>query len=391
MRILKPASVVVLAVGGLLAGLTPAFGGVANTMKVVVTPLAPGNVSPPNATYTDPATNFKGNIGYQVDIKNEGKNTSNNVVFRAETYVTDGAELATYAFDSSEGVVCTPTTTPPPGRIQIQCSLGTLRSGQVVPTFFVFFKTPQKVNNGIADAAGYDFINLFYEVIYAEGKNGANSNPQNGFTPLVQALPDFVLGTPDPTLVRSVVLRTGGSFATGNNGIASPTDLYATKSIVPPLTGAVYTTVQIIESQAATCVSTNVFSCYSSQITIPGTFAYLTLGLSQDISNIKFLPCTPTCDDDDRYRTYSRTSTPPATCTPTQRVPIENISVFYVPDGTTTELPVGSCTPVGGPFVPPADRPCISARTVVNDALTGKPIRYDWTLISYKNGLLQIR
>ena len=384
---------------GLLASATPAFGGVAGTIKVVVTPLAPGNVSPLNATYTDPATNFKGSIGYQVDIKNEGNNTSNDVRFRAETYVTDPDELATYAFESSAGATCSQTATPPPARIQIQCTLGTLKSGQVVPTFYVFFKTPQKVGNNVTgDAAGTDFVNLFYEVLYAEGKNGPKSKPQNGFTPLLQAQPNFVLGTTDPTLVRSVVVgNIGGSFGTGNDGVANNlpstnplSDQFAVKSIVPPI-DAPFTTVQILESAAA-CnpISPNVKTCYGADFTIPGTFAFLNNKFSMAIQNVKTVWVCPSYSA--TPRTMNTTFVPVTWNCTQQLAPIGAISFVYVPDGSATQFPVLACTQAGVPNPPVngQDVPCINKREVVKNSLN-KPIRYDWTLISYKNGRFQIR
>jgi hypothetical protein len=371
-----------------------AIGGVADTIDVVVTPIAPGNVSPPNATYTDPITQFNGSVGYQVNITNQGKNTSNNVVFRAEAYVNDPYELATFEFKSADGAVCSPTAVPPPGRIQIQCNLGTLRSGQVVPTFYVFFKTPQKVVNGQFDSEGTDLVNLFYEVLYAEQKNGPNSTPSNGFTPLLQALPEFVLGTPDPTLVRSVVLRTGGSFATGNNGVASLSDQFAVKSIVPPLNGAAYTTVQIQESGAA-CnpASPNVKTCYRADFNIPGTFAHLKHTLSMAIQNVKTIWVCPSYSATPKAK--NSMLVPVTFFCRLELAPIGAISFDYVPDGSTSPVPVPDCalkdvpnTPlVGDPYVP-----CINVdgRKVVKDALN-KPIRYEWTFLGVKNGPIYIR
>lgn len=388
----------ILAIACLLASVTPAFGGVAGTIKVLVTPISPSGIAndpEPNATYTDPATNFKGNIGYRVDIKNEGKNTSNDVRFRAETYVTDPAELGTYAFDSSSGAVCSPTANPPPGRIQIQCNLGTLRSGQVVPTFYVFFKTPQKVINGNFDGPGTDFVNLFHEVLYAEGRNGPNSNPQNGFTPLTQALPDFVLGTLDPKLVRSVVLTSGGSFATGNNGVANNTpltdplsDQFAVKSVVPPLNGAAFTTLQIEESSAnCSPISPNIKTCYGASFTIPGTFAFLTNTFSMAIENVKYVWVCPSVTAAPKM--MKATLVPVTYNCRYQPAPIERIQFVYVPDGSANTFAVNACAQAGVPNPPVngQDVPCINARTVVKDA-NNKPIRYEWAFISVKNGRL---
>lgn len=370
---------------GMFGVATPALAGVAGVMNVTVTPLQI------NTTYSvigPPPLNSV--VGYQVNINNGGKNTSNKVSFRAELEITDAAELATFDFDSAEGRFCAKTTTAPPARLQIECPIGDLKSGQVVPTFYIFFKTPRKILNGIADSQVpifTDFVNLYHQVLYAEGKNGPKSKPANGFTPLTAA-PQVALGTANPELVRSVVLASGGTFFTGNGGVAAVGDPHATKSVVPTL--AAHTTVEIAESGVA--CSGNVFTCYTSQITVPGTFAaspYLTIGLSQRIENIRFLPCA---GSHYAYRSYSTYTTTPSTCTSTTRIPIEQIEVFYEPDAPAPQTPllVPLCS-LPSPFVPPTDRPCIAARTVVKDYPGGPKVRYEWTLISFKNGRYAIK
>lgn len=389
MKHLKSMVLPVVFLGALTA---PAYAGVAGTMSVGVKPI----LDPAVATYGDPATGFQGTVGYQVDIQSVGKNTSNNVRFTAQAYVTDAAEFATFDFVSSEGIGC--TATKGPVFINLDCAIGTLTSGQVVPTFYLFFKSPVFVANGTADDAGTDAVNFNYQVFYAEGGNGPKSTPKNGFTTLAAATP-VVLGTRNPQLVRSVVLATGGTFFTGNQGIAVPTDEHATKSMVPPLTA--HTTAEIIET-GLDCSSTSVFTCYTSKITIPGSFPvapYLTNRITQAIQNIRTQTITVTVpcryDDHDKYGTRSKSRySYPKTCakTTTRLVPIEQVVVSYLADTTAAnpnpvEQIVGLCSPLAGP--PPVGVPCITDRTVVNDAL-GKPIRYEWTFLSFQNGLLKI-
>lgn len=396
MRSLKSAVLVATAMFGMA---TSALGGVAGSITVTVQPI----LSPAVATYTDAGTGFKGTVGYQVDIRNGGNNTNNNVRFTAKAAVTDLAELPTFDFDSTEGVTC--TVTKGPVDIAIDCPIGTLRSGQSYPTFYVFFTTPRFVGNGTADSGGAnpvpngtDAVTLSHQTFFAEGGNGPWSTPKNGFTPNAFATP-VVLGTPDPTEVRSVVLARGGTFFTGNQGVAVPADEHATKSVVPALTA--HTTLEIKEA-GLTCTSPNVFTCYSSQITIPGTFntaPYLTNRITQAIQNIRTQTVTVTVpcyyDDDDRYRTGSTSSYwYPKTCTKTktQLVPIEQIVVTYVADATAANpnpnpQPVGLCSPLAGP--PPLGVPCITNRAVVKDSL-GKPLRYEWTFISFQNGRFTI-
>lgn len=390
MRTLKSTALIAAALAALAA---PAFAGVEGSISVAVKPI----LDPAVATYTDPATGFQGTVGYQVDLQSAGKNTSNSVRFTAQANVTDAAEFGTFEFVSSEGLNCSATRGPV--FINLDCAIGTLTSGQVVPTFYLFFKSPVFVPNGTADDAGTDAVNFNYQVFYAEGGNGPKSTPKNGFTTLTAATP-VVLGTRNPQVVRSVVLATGGTFFTGDQGIAVPTDEHATKSVVPALTA--HTTAEIIETGLA-CSSPNVVTCYTSKITIPGSFPvapYLTSRITQAIQNIRTQTVTVTVpcyydDDDDKYRTSSTSSySYPKTCTKTttQRVPIEQVVVTYLADVTAAnpnpmEQVVGLCSPLAGP--PPVGVPCITNRTVVNDAL-GNPIRYEWTFISFQNGLLKI-
>lgn len=369
-------SIVLVAACG-WGGFTAAHAGVASTITATVTPIQG------NATYSSagpPALNSV--VGYQIDVKNIGKNTNNNVVFHAAVGITDTAETVTFA--SAEGGACNgePPLTSNASQIGIACSIGSLSSGQAAPTLFIFFNTPQQVLNGTADGAGTDFVNLAYQVTFAEGKNGPHSKPENGFTAPAFASP-VMLGTANPQLVRSVVLVSGGTFFTGNGGTAEIGDEHATKTVVPPLTS--HTTVDIAEtpvagSASAPCTA-NVFVCYISQITIPGSFTgpFLTVRLSQRIENFQKIK---TCASDGGCL-HPDACEPHCTFEP---VPIEQVVVVYLPDGSMTEVfptldlqvAPATCTPVG-------DTPCITAREVIRDAL-GNPIRYEWTLISRHNG-----
>lgn len=382
MRRLRSTLLAFSAVFGVAAS---AFAGVADSISVTVVPI----LVPAVATYSDPVTGFNGTVGYQVDVRNVGRNTNNSVRFTAQTYVTDAAEFGTYEFDSAEGASC--IASKGPVAIAIDCALGTLSAGQSYPRFYVFFKSPVFVSNGAADVSPNDFVTFNYQVFYAEGGNGPKSTPRNGFTTLTAATP-VVLGTSDPTVVRSVVLATGGTFFTGNQGVAnaSTLDIHATKSVVPPLRA--HTTAEILEA-GTDCTSSNVFTCYTSQITIPGTFSappYLTTHLSQAIQNIRKQTVTVTVTVP--CYSYPSTCTKTQTQTQTQLVPIEQIVVTYLADPTLANpnpgvQTVGLCSPLTGP--PPVGVPCITNRTVVNDQL-GKPIRYEWTFISLSNGRFSI-
>jgi hypothetical protein len=365
---------------------TAAHAGVAGTIGVTIAPIQN------NATYSSvgpPALNSV--VGYQVTVQNTGKNTNNNVVFHAAVGATDNAEAV--SFNSSEGAVCTsePPITNDATQIGIACALGTLSSGQSSPTFFIFFNTPLQVINGTADVAGTDFVSLSYQVTYAEGKNGPNSKPSNGFTTPVSATP-VALGTSNPQLVRSVVLASGGTFFTGDGGNASApnNDPHATTTIVPALT--THTTVDISETPIAgdslTPCTGNVVTCFVSSIAIPGSFPgpFLSVRLSEVIQNIlvvKTCVKVATGDhdgDDDDFKLV---------CT-FKPVPIEQISVVYFGDGvpvtTTGGLVLQTCNPT------PVDAatPCISSRQVILDG-GGNPIRYEWTLLGRHNGSWGVR
>jgi len=152
-------------------------------------------------------------------------------------------------------------------------------------------------------------------------------------------------------------------------------------SVVPPLN--VHTTAEIAES-GVTCTSPNVVTCYTSQITIPGTFGaspYLTIRLSQDISNIRLVRVCGYRDGTDRDEDDWF-------CV-TKRVPIEQISIVYVPDSGTVPAPsvVLNLQPTrDGICTPPTDgRPCLAWREVIKNG-AGSPIRYEWILYNRKNG-----
>src|SRR5580765_7415888 len=108
----------------------------AGLVTTAVTPLS-GNVTYSIPATTNPLVTY---IGYTVAIANGGGNTVNNIVFTAQTAVTNTAEAAT--FSSADGATCATTNA---AKTAISCSIGQLKAGKAFPTFAVFFLAPAKV------------------------------------------------------------------------------------------------------------------------------------------------------------------------------------------------------------------------------------------------------
>jgi hypothetical protein len=242
--------------------MSPAFGG-AGIINTVVTPVQE------NTTYSSggptPLTTY---VAYLVNVSNEGGNTINNIRFTAQTSVTDPAEKA--VFSTAEGASCVTTNVD---KTAIECTIGQLTAGQPAPTIALFFLAPAKVVNGLADGVGTDAVNLSGTTIYGEGFGGLNSPPDNSINPWtpVQAV---VLGTDNPTLVKSAVPKSGGLFFTGAGGVptANPPDLYASSVKLDPLN--TFAVLKIEETPLpatdATCLGGNHFvTCHTTLFTAP--------------------------------------------------------------------------------------------------------------------------
>jgi hypothetical protein len=350
-----------------LGCITSAFAG-AGIVTTTVTALAP-NVSY-STSGTKPLVTY---IGYLVTIGNDPTNTNtiNNIAFTGTASATDTDEKPTY--DSADGATCTTTNAD---QTAISCTIGQLRAGQTYPTFAVFFKAPAKdtaspIPDGVAGQCSTTDCAKFSGITYyAETTGGLQSPPQNSTVPWSAA--DVLLGTPSPTNVKSSVPKSGGSFFTGN-GVSTTADPFATSVTVPAaatytaeasIDEATFTTVQTGGPSPITLTCTNFTPCFQSAVTVPGSFAYLTVILRQDASTIN------------------------------RGVKIGAVDIWY--DGSDELLDsyhgyLGLCP---SPTTPLSDRPCIaSSKYYKNKGVPGWTPDLDgdfeWTVISNKNGLFR--
>lgn len=337
----------VMAAAAMLVAAMPAFAG-AGIVTTTVTALAS------NVTYSDASKSLDIYIGYEVAIGSDSGNTNtiNNVVFTGTASATDAAEKPTFL--SADGATCTTTNTD---RTAIRCAIGQLRPGQS-RTFAVFFRSPTKVINLIADALGTDFAQFSGITYYAEGTGGPKSPPQN--STVLWSAADVELGTSNPTTVKSSVPKAGGKFFTGD-GVSTIADPFATLVTVPA--ALTYTEEALISettfSIAEGCVSFT--PCYLSQVTVPGEFEYLQIVLRQDASTIN------------------------------PGVKIGSVNIWYDGSGAVDDSYHGYIGACSNPTTPMSDRPCIASSkyykrmqdTAGNADLLGD---FEWTIIAKKNG-----
>ena len=205
-----------LSLSALLLCSTQALAGVANTFNVTVTPNAVKTGDVYNATYTEPGVDMtnladvKENgyfVSYTVSVKNDGKNTANDVVFVGKAFATDGAEQAVFIHASNQN--CVPSTAVESGvkKVIVTCSFGQMKAKTAIAPFVVTFATPQKVvgGNNVGDGAGTDKLSFDSVTYYAEGANDIPTNLPNS-TKVANADP-VVLGTATSNTVRSFLLE----------------------------------------------------------------------------------------------------------------------------------------------------------------------------------------
>lgn len=319
----------------------------AGTLTTVVTPLSPAVTYSSEASAAVPALDTY--IGYTISIANVSGNTINNVRFTGAALAADADE--TVSFSSSDGRSCTASGA------SVECAIGQLKAGEAAPVFAVFFKAP--VRDSVTPLpAGSDGVSFTGKTYYAEGTGGPNSVPQNSITDWVAGA--VALGTFNPTLVKSAVQRSGGKLFTGDGGVSSGGDPFATTVTVPA--GASFTTAEILESPDSVDCGNNFNACFRSDITIPGTFSpYLTIVLRQDASTIL------------------------------KGTKIESVLIQYTGSGGTTF--VGLCA---NATTPRSDGiPCIASRVYYKSSRTpGWTTELDgdfeWTLINLGNGSYKV-
>ena len=205
-------------------------------------------------------------VGYQFRTSyGETKNTTNNVRLEGVIAATDPAERV--ALDSANSPsFC--RTEPLAGAVKLICDIGQVRAGSPDIVFDVFFRAPQKVVNGVADAEGTDQLMLTGTTLYAEVSDGAgntnNAIAWTGQTPVA-------LGTISTAKIKSVLPKSGGKLSSGNGGAASRDDRFAT-SIVADNFSAFYSYIDttLDETEIASCPDTilNDGICYELALTI---------------------------------------------------------------------------------------------------------------------------
>jgi hypothetical protein len=317
--------------------------GAAGTVTTTVTPITT------NVTYSiggsQPMTTY---IAYTVDVVNAGGNTINNITFTGSTSVTDAQESA--VFHSAEGATCVTTN---PGGTAISCSLGQFPAGAGT-SFVVFFVAPIR---DLTSPTSPDNVTFSGATLYAEQGSG-NNPPRNSNVAWPTPAP-VLLGTENPTNIKTAVPRSGGSFYTGAGAVSTASDPITTLVTIPTLSVS-FTTATVDEAplpNQASCANFTI--CFGTQLTIEGTFSpFATYQVREDTTNIK--PGTK----------------------------IESVTVQYT-DADNVTHPVGLCA---SPTTPRADGlPCIAKRThYKNSRVTGWTPDLDgdfeWLFISIKNG-----
>ena len=161
----------------------------------------------------------------------------------------------------------------------------------------------------------------------------------------------------------------GGSFFTGS-GVTTTADPFATSVTVP--TAATYTAEASIEEATFTTVLSggespttltcvNFTPCYLSAVTVPGSFAYLTVILRQDASTIN------------------------------RGVRIDTVQIWYDGSDVAGDSYHGYIPQCASPTTPFSDRPCIASSKYYKnksvpgwtDDLNGD---FEWIIIANENG-----
>lgn len=331
----------------------------AGDLSVVVAPLSDAVTYSRAATTSParPALNMV--IGYTVSVANAGGNTINSIRFTGNASATETREPIEFA--SFEGGNCMASGS------SIDCAIGQLKAGQSAPTFAVFFKSPIKVTtdpvlpDGVAGlCTTTDCVSFAGTAFYAEGTGGlANSIPKNSALPWSST--EVLLGTANNLRVKTAVSSGGGSLFTGDGGVTTGNDKFTTAVTVPP--AATYTTALVDEAKVSVdgVGCTSFTECFSSTITIPGTFSpYLSITLRQDASTIR------------------------------KGTKIESVLIEYkVSDTDLTGVIIGDCA---SPTTPRTDGvPCIAKRTHYrNKSVPGWTAELDgdfeWLILNTTNG-----
>jgi hypothetical protein len=238
-------------------------------------------------------------IGYTFTTTYSGTtNTTNFVYLQGLILATDRDERVQFDAANSDPR-CSAATVTFEGKpaTQLTCQVARqFKPGDPAVGIEVVFVAPEQKLNGVADRPGEDLVTLIGDTLYAEG--ATDGSPVGNDTvawvgPGFTRVPVVTLGTSNPTNVRSVVPKGGVKLYTGERGEprvdGMVDDPFATKVDVPA--GSLYSTADITEPTTGVVQGidgcNNFTRCYSSRLTIPGTFSpYLSVRVRQDATTL---------------------------------------------------------------------------------------------------------
>ena len=245
---------------------------------LTVTP-EPATVDPNGVAAGEPIGNvsltrtggFTGFIAYDVTVKNDTGNVTNQVVF-AGKFAGDTAGLTIVG------------AAPPPcaysnATLTLTCNIGQLRANTdpvgSVAHFVLVFQTP---------TAGTQ-LDFNWTTTYSSG-NSPNSTPStiadsNGTTyaKLITAT------SPEIATSFNTYVPVGTfTFFTGSTGVATGLNPWTTQVKIP---ATVATTANVLQTIDPTTCSSDLLTCNVSTLTIPGSFASLIITLNRDVTTIK--------------------------------------------------------------------------------------------------------
>jgi hypothetical protein len=211
-------------------------------------------------------------VAYLVTLNNGGGSDINLVQLDAATSVTSGLTPALIQGSSVNPAL--PSACAVSGTT-LDCAFGTLAPGAVL-SFPVIVAVPQYATTPVANQS----ITLSLHASFREGKsNNASDNSLGELSTTVQT----PVAPQSDSSLKSVVVKAGGSFFTGGNGIPKPVDVYTSSVAFQPL-AATFSLVTITESpfepsQSALCVGGRHFkTCHSTLLFAPQVLYALNAG-----------------------------------------------------------------------------------------------------------------
>lgn len=265
---LARAGSIVLAAASLTYGIGPAIAG--NAYITVGVSAVPTSVSTSRSGLTTYAA-------YEVTIKNNTTNVINQVIFTANTTVSNSTQAAPYV-ESIPAAACGVVT----ASSSIQCDVGQLRgvadaTGSVAK-FVVLFSAP---------STG-DAIVLHSQITYSRA-----ASPGAPPSTLPRPIPDVStnLVTQLSADINSGFLTYipsfGGTFFTGRDATALSTNTATTLARIPK--GLGLSTAQVVEVVSNGGLSSDTSTTNTRTITVPGAFPFalpITIELRRDASTI---------------------------------------------------------------------------------------------------------